>query len=141
MKTYEGNNYKLKKNTIKKMKKKYSLTYHYLLSKILRYKKYLNSYEEIEKEEEIMNQLIIRIMESTAIDMHIRNDKIYSCHSFNKEIKKQFRHLQKEENTIPLVVNYYNLIKQEKFSTLRKLSTIEENNFLKAIYLYTISED
>lgn len=141
MKTYEGNDYKLKKNTIKKMKKKYNLTYHYVLSKILRYKKYLNNYEQIEKEEEKFNQLIIHIMESTATDMNIRNDKVYSYRKFNKEIKKQFHHLQKKDNKNQLIVNYYNLIKQGKFSTLRKLSITEENNFLKAIYLYTISED
>ena len=33
---YEGKNYKFKKNSINKMKKKYQLTYQYILQNILK---------------------------------------------------------------------------------------------------------
>ncbi|MBR2827795.1 MAG: hypothetical protein IKE70_00995 [Bacilli bacterium] len=139
--SYEGKDYKLKKNTIKKMKKKYHATYHYVLSEVLRYKKYLSFYEEMEKEEEKFNQLLIDIMESTAQDMNVRKDKIYNYRKFNKLIKKNFHHLMKNNSSNQLIINYYNLIRKGKYSTLRKISKTEENVFLKVIYLYTISED
>ena len=146
MKNYEGNIYKLKKNSIKKTKKKYDTTYHYVLSNILRYKKYLSIYEMKEQNQEEFNSLLMNIMESTANDLNVKKDKVYNYNRFHKAILRNLHKSMKVERKSKvksniLVLNHYSKIKEKKYKELRELSLTEENDFLKAIYLYTISED
>ena len=39
------------------------------------------------------------------------------------------------------LLDYYKLIKDKKYKDLRELSINKPNDFLKAVYLYTICED
>ena len=146
MKKYEGNNYKFKKNSIYRIKNKYKTTYHYLLLNILYYKKYLTIYEEKENNKEELNNKIIEVIESIGNDFNISNNKIYTYFQFNKAILKQFHKVLKQEKKLKeksnlIIINNYKLIKSKKYKELRKLSILNELDFLKAIYLYTISED
>ncbi len=145
MKQYEGNIYKLKKNSINKTKKKYTTTYHYLLEEILQSVKYKERYESLEKKEE-SDILLLEIMESIAEDFHIKKDKVYTYNQFNKAILKEFHkelRLEKKSKEKSKIkeINLYHQIKNKNYKELRKISSKKQNDFLKAIYLYTISED
>ena len=137
---YEGKNYKLKKNSIKKLKHKYDETYNYVLTNSLKYKKYINEFKSMEDDK------LLKAMESTAKDLKIDNNKIYNYNSFNKKVMKSFYKLLKEEKknriTIDLeLVKDYKLINDKKYKDIKKLATNKPNKFLKALYLYTICED
>ena len=78
---YEGKNYRFRKNSIKKTKKKYDITFHYVLLNILRYKKYINEFKKVikvdESNQEEFNKLLLKVMESTAKDFGLKDNKVY----------------------------------------------------------------
>ena len=145
---YEGKNYKFKRNSILKTKIKYDSTYHYVITNSLKYKKYINEFEKkiSINDPEKNNKLLLKVMESTAKDFKLNNNKIYYYNSFNKNIIKSFYKILKEEKKNRLkikfkLLDYYKLIKNKKYKDLRELSINKPNKFLKALYLYTICED
>ena len=145
---YEGKNYKFKKNSILKTKNKYDSTYHYVITNSLRYKKYINEFEKsinINDNNKI-DKLLLKVMESTAKDFKLNNTKVYNYNSFNKSIIKSFYKMLKEDKKNKLKIKFklldnYKLIKNRKYKDLRNLYINKPNDFLKAIYLYTICED
>ena len=145
---YEGKNYKFKKNSILKTKNKYDSTYHYVITNSLRYKKYINEFEKsinINDNNKI-DKLLLKVMESTAKDFKLNNTKVYNYNSFNKSIIKSFYKILKEDKKNKLKIKFklldnYKLIKNRKYKDLRNLYINKPNDFLKAIYLYTICED
>ena len=76
-------------------------------------------------------------MEELAKDFHLDETKIYSEKSFNKELKKKLNKEQSKETEQfkKLIIE----IKENKKS-LKKKILLNPWNFLKALYLYTISE-
>ena len=147
-KKYEGKTYKFKKNSIIKTKKKYNQTYQYVLEMILKYTTRKKAFLKIIKidEEKKTNQLLMRIMESTAKDFKLDNNQIYSYNKFNRKIIKEFNKQRKLEkkNQIEIklkIVKLYKMIEQKDFKDLRKIAFEKPNDFLKALYLYTICED
>ena len=148
MKTYEGNNYKLKKQSTIKIREKYTSTYHYVLSTSLRYKKYINDFEKkINMEDDNkFNSLLIETIESTAKDFNINSKRVYSYTKLNKKIIKSFHKTiklekKKHEDINLRVIELYKMIEAKNYKELRMLSLKEPNDFFKAIYLYTICED
>ena len=145
---YEGKNYKFKKNSILKTKNKYDSTYHYVITNSLRYKKYINEFEKsinINDNNKI-DKLLLKVMESTAKDFKLNNTKVYNYNSFNKSIIKSFYKMLKKDKKNKLKIKFklldnYKLIKNRKYKDLRNLYINKPNDFLKAIYLYTICED
>lgn len=142
---YEGKNYKFKKNSILKTKNKYDSTYHYVITNSLRYKKYINEFEKSINNDKV-DKLLLKVMESTAKDFKLNNSKVYNYNSFNKSIMKSFSKMLKEDKKNKLkikfkLLDYYKLIKNRKYKDLRNLYINKPNDFLKAIYLYTICED
>lgn len=143
-KEYEGINYKFKKNSIKKIKKKYTQTYEYIIIKILKYKKYIKSFQKMAQLEQ-QNNLILQIIESTGNDFDLQKDKVYNSTSFNKnlikKLKKSLKLEKKSNETIDIeVIKIYKLIKKSNYKDLRIIALKQPNDFLKAIYLYTICE-
>lgn len=148
MKAYEGNDYKLKKDGIIKVRTKYNTTYHYVLSTSLRYKKYISDFEKkINTDDETkFNNLLLNTMESTAKDFNINTKKVYSCKKLNKKIVKSFHKTiklekKKHEDVHLRVIEVYKMIEAKNYKELRLLSLKEPNDFFKAVYLYTICED
>jgi len=145
---YEGKNYKFKRNSILKTKIKYDSTYHYVITNSLRYKKYINEFEKSISINDTskVDKLLLKVMESTAKDFKLNNNKVYNYNSFNKSIIKSFYKMLKEDKKNKLkikfkLLDYYKLIKDKKYKDLRELSINKPNDFLKAVYLYTICED
>lgn len=143
-KEYEGNNYTFKKNSISKIWKKYNQTYQYVLVKILKYKKYLKKFQS----NNALNNsyLLLNIIEATGNDLALDNSKIYSNSSFNKMlVRKLNKTLKKEKKDREIaninVVKLYKMIENHNYKDLRNIAIDEPNEFLKAIYLYTIVED
>lgn len=147
-KIYEGKNYKFKKNSILKTRIKYDSTYHYVLTNSLKYKKYINEFEKRIKidDNDKFNKNLLKAMESTAKDLDINTNRIYNYNSFNKSIIKSFYKVLKKEKKNQIKINMkliklYKMIEEKKYKDLRELSINKPNDFLKAIYLYTICED
>ena len=145
---YEGKNYKFKRNSILKTKIKYDSTYHYVITNSLRYKKYINEFEKSISINDTnkVDKLLLKVMESTAKDFKLNNNKVYNYNSFNKSIMKSFYKMLKQDKKNKLkikfkLLDYYKLIKDKKYKDLRELSINRPNDFLKAVYLYTICED
>lgn len=142
---YEGKTYKFKKNSILKTKNKYDSTYHYVITNSLKYKKYINEFEKSINNDKV-DKLLLKVMESTAKDFKLNNNKVYNYNSFNKSIIKSFYKMLKEEKKNNLKIKFklldnYKLIKNKKYKDLRNLYINKPNDFLKAVYLYTICED
>ncbi len=148
-KKYEGNKFKFKKNSIEKAKNKYHTTFEYVLKQILRYKKYINGFNNLiyyDKEQSIFNKKLVNAVESIGKDFNLDNTKIYSYNKFNRYIKKVLhKELKKEkkENICSKlkIINLYKKIDNKEYSELRQIAIKKPNDFLKAIYLYTICED
>ena len=143
-KEYEGNNYTFKKNSIKKIWKKYNQTYQYVLVKILKYKKYLKKFQNNTSLDN--NYYLLNIVESTASDFEIDNSKVYNNSNINKRLikslKKELKYEKKTKETNNLnVIKLYKMIVSEDYKNLRTIAIDEPEEFLKALYLYTIVED
>ena len=143
-KEYEGINYKFKKNSINKIKKKYIQTYEYIIIKTLKYKKYIKKIQKVIQLEK-QNNLILQIIESTGNDFDLKKEKVYNSNSFNKnlikKLKKSLKLEKKSNKEIDIeVIKIYKLIKLNNYKDLRMIALNKPNDFLKAIYLYTICE-
>ena len=143
-KEYEGNNYTFKKNSIKKIWKKYNQTYQYVLVKILKYKKYLRKFQNNAQLDN--NYILLNIVESTASDFELDNTKIYNNYNINKKLirslKKELKYERKTKETNNLnIIKLYKMIVSEDYKNLRTIAIDEPEEFLKALYLYTIVED
>lgn len=145
-KKYEGKNYKFKRNSILKTKIKYDETYHQVIKNTLKYKKYINNFEKLINIDNTdkFNKLLLEIMESTAKELDLNNNKVYNYSNFNKKLVKSFYKATKlqNKNTINLkVINTYKMIENRNYKDLRELAFKKPKDFLKALYLYTICED
>lgn len=138
----EGNKYTFKKNTLEKNKKKHLETFEYLLNQIINNEKTMENIKKIikitgTKSYNIFDNISLKLMESLGKDFNLDETKIYSERSFNKSLKKKL----KKENTkeIQELKTYLNEIKTKKRGIKKKILT-NPWTFLKALYLYTISE-
>ena len=138
----EGKKYTFKKRTIEKNNKKHFETFIYLLENILDNEKTLEKFKKLINlsgvpSKKIIDKIGLKIMEELAKDFHLDETKIYSEKSFNKELKKKLNKEQSKETEQfkKLIIE----IKKNKKS-LKKKILLNPWNFLKALYLYTISE-
>lgn len=138
----EGKKYTFKKRTIEKNNKKHFETFIYLLENILDNEKTLEKFKKLINlsgvpSKKIIDKIGLKIMEELAKDFHLDETKIYSEKSFNKELKKKLNKEQSKETEQfkKLIIE----IKENKKS-LKKKILLNPWNFLKALYLYTISE-
>lgn len=145
----EGKKYSFKKNNLKKNKKLYQETYLHILNKILKYKKAIKAFETLiktnisldrESEDDILEKLILRIMESLAKSFELDDSLIYTYKSFNNELKKKLNQYIKENNIKKKEVELYLKIVNEEYHDLRTEGLLNPIDLLKAIYLYTICE-
>lgn len=140
---YEGNNYTFKKNSINKIWKKYNQTYQYVLVKILKYKKYLKKFQSNTSLDN--NYILMNIVESTASDFELDNTKVYNYHNINKKLikklNKELKQSIKNKDTDLNIIKLYKMIVSEEYKDLRTIAIDEPDEFLKALYLYTIVED
>ena len=134
--------YTFKKRTIEKNNKKHFETFIYLLENILDNENTLEKFKKLINlsgvpSKKIIDKIGLKIMEELAKDFHLDETKIYSEKSFNKELKKKLNKEQSKETEQfkKLIIE----IKENKKS-LKKKILLNPWNFLKALYLYTISE-
>ena len=148
-KKYEGKKYKFKKNSIEKAKNKYHITFEYVLNQTLKYKKYISIFNKsiyYETEETKFNNKLISAVESIGKEFNLDDTKIYSFNKFNKYLKKTLYKELKNEKKKNIkskfkIINLYKKIDNKEYYDLRQLAIKRPNDFLKALYLYTICED
>ncbi len=138
----EGKKYTFKKNTLKKNNKKHFETFIYVLEKILSNEKNMKKFKSLinlnnTPSIKMTDKIELKIMEELAKDFHLDDTKIYSEKSFNAQLKKKL----KKDNTkeITQLKKLILEIKENKRS-IKNIILLKPWNFLKALYLYTISE-
>ena len=150
----EGNEFTFKKDHIEKNRILYQDTYLHIINKILKYKKIIKAFEELiginidinnEKKDELIKNLLLKIMEGTAKSFNLDETKIYTHKNFNKILQKRLKTYLKKEKQLnepcnKKEVELYKKIQENDFKELRKLALINPIDMLKAIYLYTICE-
>lgn len=138
----EGKKYTFRKNTIKKNKEKHFETFTYFLEKILNNKKAMESFEKLINlsnvpPQKIIDKIGLKVMEDLAKDFNLDDTKVYSESSFNRQLRKKLTKGNTKETK-----DLKNLIKEIKENKrgLKKKILLNPWDFLKALYLYTISE-
>lgn len=147
--SYEGKKYKFKENSLKKIQNKYQATFLFLLLQILenkKVKKFQNKLIKEGKENSVLDNLILEIVETTGEELNIDKNKVYNYKKYNNKLKKALKtSLKKErktkENSKNNLINNYKKILEKNYQALRKLAFKNPNDFLKVIYLHTICED
>ena len=138
----EGKKYTFKKGSIEKKKKKYLETYQYIFESIMQNKKTIENFQKIIKitpsqKEQILDKIMLKLIESLAKDLNLDETKIYSIKKFNKLLKRKV----KTENT--KISNQLNSLTKDiikKKTSVKRKALLNPWLFLKALYLYTISE-
>lgn len=141
-KKLEGKKYTFKKDTLEKNNKKYFETFIYLLENILNNKKAMESFKKLINlsgvpSEKIVDKIGLKVMEDLANDFNLDNTKIYSEKSFNRQLKKKIK--KEDSKEINQLKKFITEIKENKRG-LKKKILLNPWDFLKALYLYTISE-
>ncbi len=138
----EGKKYTFRKNTMKKNKEKHFETFTYFLEKILNNKKAMESFEKLINlsnvpPQKIIDKIGLKVMEDLAKDFNLDDTKVYSESSFNRQLRKKLTKGNTKE-----IKDLKNLIKEIKENKrgLKKKILLNPWDFLKALYLYTISE-
>lgn len=138
----EGKKYTFKKGSIEKNKKKYLETYQYIFESIMQNKKTIENFKKLIKitpsqKEQILDKIMLKLIESLAKDLNLDETKIYSIKKFNKLLKRKV----KTENT--KISNQLNSLTKDiikKKTSVKRKALLNPWLFLKALYLYTISE-
>lgn len=138
----EGKKYTFKKGSIEKNKKKYLETYQYIFESIMQNKKTIENFKKLIKitpsqKEQILDKIMLKLIESLAKDLNLDETKIYSIKKFNKLLKRKV----KTENT--KISNQLNSLTKDiikKKTSVKRKVLLNPWLFLKALYLYTISE-
>lgn len=138
----EGKKYTFKKGSIEKNKKKYLETYQYIFESIMQNKKTIENFKKLIKitpsqKEQILDKIMLKLIESLAKDLNLDETKIYSIKKFNKLLKRKV----KTENT--KISNQLNSLTKDiikKKTSVKRKALLNPGLFLKALYLYTISE-
>ena len=138
----EGVKYTFKKGSINKAKKQYLETYEYILKNTINNNKIMAHLKKIinitpTTPEKVTNKIIIRLLESIGKDFNLDETKIYSIHKFNKILIKKLK--KEETKEITLLKNMIESIKTNNNKKKTKI-ILNPSLFLKALYLYTISE-
>ena len=89
------------------------------------------------QKEQILDKTMLKLIESLAKDLNLDETKIYSINKFNKLLKRK----RKTENT--KISNELNSLTKDiikKKTSVKRKALLNPWLFLKALYLYTISE-
>lgn len=138
----EGNKYTFKKKALEKNKKKHLGTYKYILKNILNNEKALKNLQKILKlsnapSEKMIEKIGLKIMEDIAKDLNLDETIIYSERKFNKQLLKELK--RQDTKQTKQLTEFIEQIKENKKGLKRKF-ILNPWEFLKALYLYTISE-
>ena len=138
----EGNKYTFKKGTLEKNKKKHLETFKYILETILNNEKSIETFQKLinyskKSKTEMIDKISLKIMERLAKDFDFDETVIYTEKKFNKLLKKKLKTENKKE-----IMQLKELIKEisNQKRGLKKKLFLNPWLFLKALYLYTISE-
>lgn len=138
----EGKKYTFKKKALEKNKKKHLETFEYILKNILNNEKALENLQKILKlsnapSEKMIEKIGLKIMEDIAKNLNLDETIIYSERKFNKQLLKELK--RQDTKQTKQLTEFIEQIKENKKGLKRKF-ILNPWEFLKALYLYTISE-
>ncbi len=146
----EGKRYTFKKNSIEKCEKRYKTPYEKNFKHILKSKKILNQVTNLSVKRKIASKkYMLTLMEELGKMFALEETKIYNYRVFNYELLKEVdKNLEKKNTTMikkllkskSMVLDTYKNLKEKNLKAVRQNATLAPNEFLKALYLYTISE-
>ena len=138
----EGHKYTFKKGSLEKNKKKNLETFQYIFEETVNNKKTLEAFQNIinispTTPEKMINKIMLKLIESIGNDFNLDETKIYSINKFNRLLLKGLK--QNNSKEIKQLNTIIQEIKEKKKS-LKRNALLNPWRFLKALYLYTISE-
>lgn len=147
----EGKKYTFRKGQIDKCKEKYQESYEEQFKKILNTKKILNQVISSPFLGKARNKkYLLLMMEELGKTFQVEETKIYSYKRFNRYLLKNVEEeLEKQEKikitklikSKEMILDMYDKLQKGNIKAVRNQAIIAPNDFLKALYLYTISED
>ena len=138
----EGQKYTFKKGKLEKNKKKHLETFQYIFEETINNKKAQETFQNIisispKKKKKMINKIMLKLIESIGNDFNLDETKIYSINKFNKLLLKELKQNNSKD------IEQLNIMIQEikdKKKSLKRKALLNPWRFLKALYLYTISE-
>lgn len=138
----EGQKYTFKKGSLEKNKKKHLETFQYIFEETINNKKAQETFQNIisispTTPEKMINKIMLKLIESIGNDFNLDETKIYSINKFNKLLLKELKQNNSKD------IEQLNIMIQEikdKKKSLKRKALLNPWRFLKALYLYTISE-
>ena len=138
----EGQKYTFKKGSLEKNKKKHLETFQYIFEETINNKKAQETFQNIisispTTPEKMINKIMLKLIESIGNDFNLDETKIYSINKFNKLLLKGLKQNNSKD------IEQLNIMIQEikdKKKSLKRKALLNPWRFLKALYLYTISE-
>ncbi len=147
----EGKKYTFKKGQIEKCKNKYQVSYEEEFKKILNTKKMLNQVISSPLLGKVRNKkYLLTMLEELGKMFELEETKIYTYKEFNKLLNKQVEIAMTNKNKMAItkllkskimILDMYDKLKKGKRKAVRNQAVIAPNDFLKALYLYTINEN
>lgn len=149
----DGKRFTFKKNSINKCERRYKDTYEFHFKRILKTKKLLNQVINLSLNKKIKSRkYMLTIMEELGRMFHLEETKIYHYRTFNSDLLQALEKEIEEKNTDAtmfgkllksktMVLDTYEKLKKGNLKAIRQNAVLSPNDFLKALYLFTISED
>lgn len=150
---FDGKRFTFKRNSITKCERRYKDSYEFHFKRVLKTKKLFNQVINMRLRKKIISrQYMLTLMEELGKMFHLDETKIYNYHTFNFELLKEVEREINEKNTNAtmfgkllksktMVLDTYEKLKKGNLKAIRQNATLAPNEFLKALYLFTISED
>lgn len=149
----EGKRYTFRKNHIKKCYNRYHELYEHQLKKILKTEKLITQITSLPFLKKATNEkYTLTMMEELGKIFDLEEAKIYRYQKFNKELLKSVNNNLKTTNinqkTISkllkskiMILDMYDKLKKGNIKAVRQNIFLAPNEFLKALYLFVISEE
>jgi len=149
----EGKKFTFKKGHIDKCQKKYRDIYEYQFKNILKTKKIWENIITLPIKNKIQNKkYLLSMLEELGKIFELEETKIYSYRKFNHELKEKveysLEHKKENPSTITkllkskqMILDMVQKMQKGNMKAVKKEALLAPNEFLKALYLYTIYED
>ena len=138
----DGRKYTFKLNELDKFQEVFIEHYKNIIEKIFTSTVQLEKYKnlvKIETKSKIKKDIMNMIIEDIGYKYQMDDTRIYTYDSFTRRLKyKVLKDINKDNDNS--IINFYNLLKEENYTKLKKESVLKPFDLLRAIFIYIIME-
>ena len=138
----DGRKYTFKLNELDKFQEVFIEHYKNIIEKIFTSTVQLEKYKnlvKIETKSKIKKDIMNMIIEDIGYKYQMDDTRIYTYDSFTRRLRyKVLKDINKDNDNS--IINFYNLLKEENYTKLKKESVLKPFDLLRAIFIYIIME-